>query len=137
MEAAILVDRPVAAGGGGLGFNGGQLFYLAVAACWSNDLYREAATMGIVRKTADGDFPSRAAVCANIDSVSAGSHSSTMSLETTSTWRPLRSRWSRLRALLRPSRSPRLSRQLPPLPRIDRLEQRKTCRSRPRPGPLR
>jgi uncharacterized OsmC-like protein len=30
-----------------VGFNGGQLLYLAVAGCVSNDLYREAATMGI------------------------------------------------------------------------------------------
>jgi putative redox protein len=61
--ASLVVDRPVAAGGGGLGFNGGQLFYLAIAACWSNDLYREAATMGIaldaVAVTVDGDFPER------------------------------------------------------------------------------
>lgn len=60
---AVVVDRPAAAGGGGLGFNGGQLFYLSIAACWSNDLYREAATMGIVldavEVTVDGDFPSR------------------------------------------------------------------------------
>ena len=59
----LTVDRPTAAGGGGLGFNGGQLLYLAIAACWSNDLYREAATMGIqldgVELTVDGDFPSR------------------------------------------------------------------------------
>ena len=56
-------DRPTAAGGGGLGFNGGQLLYLSIAACWSNDLYREAATMGIeldgVEITVDGDFPAR------------------------------------------------------------------------------
>ena len=61
--AALVVDRPVAAGGGGLGFNGGQLFYLSIAACLSNDLYREAATMGIpLRRVAiavDGDFPAR------------------------------------------------------------------------------
>jgi organic hydroperoxide reductase OsmC/OhrA len=59
----LVTDRPTAAGGGGLGFNGGQLFYLAIAACWSNDLYREAATMGIeldgVEITVDGDFPAR------------------------------------------------------------------------------
>jgi putative redox protein len=59
----LTVDRPTAAGGGGLGFNGGQLLYLSIAACWSNDLYREAATMGIeldgVELTVDGDFPSR------------------------------------------------------------------------------
>ena len=59
----LTVDRPGAAGGGGLGFNGGQLLYMSIAACWSNDLYREAATMGIaldgVEITVDGDFPSR------------------------------------------------------------------------------
>jgi len=59
----LTVDRPNAAGGGGLGFNGGQLLYLSIAACWSNDLYREAATLGIeldgVEVTVDGDFPAR------------------------------------------------------------------------------
>jgi putative redox protein len=61
----LTVDRPVAAGGGGSGFSGGQLLYMAIAACWSNDLYREAATMGIgldgVEITVDGDFPARGA----------------------------------------------------------------------------
>jgi organic hydroperoxide reductase OsmC/OhrA len=61
----LTVDRPAAAGGGGLGFNGGQLLYLAIAACWSNDLYREAATMDIeldgVEVAVDGDFPARGA----------------------------------------------------------------------------
>jgi putative redox protein len=59
----LVVDRPAAAGGGGLGFSGGQLLYMSIAACWSNDLYREAATMGIeldgVEITVDGDFPAR------------------------------------------------------------------------------
>lgn len=59
----LVTDRPTAAGGGGLGFNGGQLLYMSIAACWSNDLYREAATMGIelegVEITVDGDFPAR------------------------------------------------------------------------------
>jgi putative redox protein len=59
----LTVDRPAAVGGGGLGFNGGQLLYMSIAACWSNDLYREAATMGIeldgVAITVEGDFPSR------------------------------------------------------------------------------
>jgi putative redox protein len=62
-DFTLTVDRPAAAGGGGLGFNGGQLLYLAIAACWSNDLYREAATMGIeldgVEISVDGDFPAR------------------------------------------------------------------------------
>ncbi|HET8786519.1 MAG TPA: OsmC family protein [Candidatus Limnocylindrales bacterium] len=61
----LVTDRPTEAGGGGLGFNGGQLLYLSIAACWSNDLYREAATMGIelvgVDVTVDGDFPARGA----------------------------------------------------------------------------
>jgi uncharacterized OsmC-like protein len=59
----LVTDRPTAARGGGLGFNGGQLLYLSIAACWSNDLYREAATMGIaldgLEITVDGDFPAR------------------------------------------------------------------------------
>ena len=59
----LVVDRPAGAGGGGLGFSGGQLFYMSIAACWSNDLHREAATMGIaldrVEITVDGDFPAR------------------------------------------------------------------------------
>jgi uncharacterized OsmC-like protein len=61
----LVADRPAAAGGRGLGFSGGQLLYLSVAACVSNDLYREAATMGIaLRRVAvevDGDFPARGA----------------------------------------------------------------------------
>ena len=62
---ALVADRPIAAGGRGLGFNGGQLLYLAVAACVSNDLYREAATRGITLRAVaidvDGDFPARGA----------------------------------------------------------------------------
>jgi putative redox protein len=38
----LVVDRPAEGGGRGLGFNGGQLLYLAVAGCVSNDLFREA-----------------------------------------------------------------------------------------------
>lgn len=43
----LVIDRPVDAGGRGLGFNGGQLLNLAVAGCVSNDLYREATRLGI------------------------------------------------------------------------------------------
>ena len=43
----LIADRPEDAGGGGLGFNGGQLLNLAVAGCVSNDLFREAAARGI------------------------------------------------------------------------------------------
>src|SRR5215216_6214157 len=46
--------------GGGLGFNGGQLLYFAVAGCSSNDLFREARAAGIdlssVRVNVSGDF---------------------------------------------------------------------------------
>jgi putative redox protein len=56
----LVVDRPVEAGGGGKGFNGGQLLYLAVAGCISNDLFREAPALGVelesVRISVDGDF---------------------------------------------------------------------------------
>lgn len=62
----LVADRPAGAGGRGQGFNGGQLLYLAIAACYSNDLYREAAARGVdvrrVAVTVDGDFPGRGAV---------------------------------------------------------------------------
>ncbi|MBJ7594123.1 MAG: OsmC family protein [Candidatus Dormibacteraeota bacterium] len=57
---SVIVDRPIEAGGGGRGFNGGQLLHLAVAGCVSNDLFREAARSGItlsrVVVIVDGDF---------------------------------------------------------------------------------
>ncbi len=56
----LVVDRPVESGGGGKGFNGGQLLNLAVAACVSNDLFREGAKAGIslrrIRVTARSDY---------------------------------------------------------------------------------
>ncbi|HVM31233.1 MAG TPA: OsmC family protein [Candidatus Limnocylindrales bacterium] len=59
----LVADRPASAGGAGRGFSGGQLLYLAIAACISNDLYREAAARGVtlseVSVTVDGDFPAR------------------------------------------------------------------------------
>jgi putative redox protein len=55
----MVVDRPAEAGGGGQGFNGGQVLNLAVAGCVSNHLFREAARSGItlrrVRVTASSD----------------------------------------------------------------------------------
>jgi putative redox protein len=67
----LVVDRPVDAGGGGLGFNGGQLLNLAVAACISNDLFREAARDGIglrrVRVSARSDYGGNPAVSGPID----------------------------------------------------------------------
>src|SRR5262245_29922665 len=62
----LVVDRSANAGGGGVGFNGGQLLYLAVAGCISNDLFREALAEGItlshVRVTVRGDFSGEPAV---------------------------------------------------------------------------
>ena len=56
----LVVDRPADGGGRGIGFNGGQLLYLAIAGCVSNDLFREARAEGIeldrVRVTVRGDF---------------------------------------------------------------------------------
>lgn len=44
----LTVDRPEQAGGMGLGFNGGELLLLAIGGCYCNDLFREAAKLGIV-----------------------------------------------------------------------------------------
>jgi len=44
----LVVDRPADGGGQGLGFNGGQLLYLAIGGCVSNDLFREANARGIL-----------------------------------------------------------------------------------------
>ncbi|HSD49161.1 MAG TPA: OsmC family protein [Actinomycetota bacterium] len=56
----LVVDRPAEGGGGGLGFNGGQLLHLAVAGCISNDMFREAARRDIVLRRvvvrADGGY---------------------------------------------------------------------------------
>jgi uncharacterized OsmC-like protein len=64
-KLTLIADRPVQAGGRGLGFNGGQLLYLSIAACVPNDIYREAERWGLdVRRVAievDGDFPARGA----------------------------------------------------------------------------
>jgi organic hydroperoxide reductase OsmC/OhrA len=67
----LVVDRPTDAGGRGLGFNGGQLLNLAVTACISNDLFREAARAGIelrrVRVTAHSEYGGRPTVSGPID----------------------------------------------------------------------
>jgi putative redox protein len=66
----LTVDRPVAAGGGGRGFNGGELLHLAVAGCVSNDLFREAARRGIelsrVVITANGGYDGQPAASTGI-----------------------------------------------------------------------
>jgi len=56
----VVIDRPADAGGQDLGFNGAELLHLAVAGCVSNDLFREARTLGLrltrVAITARGEF---------------------------------------------------------------------------------
>ena len=63
-QFTLVVDRPTE--GGGLGFNGGQLLYLAVAGYILNDLFREARAAGIglssVRVKVGGDFIGEPAV---------------------------------------------------------------------------
>jgi uncharacterized OsmC-like protein len=67
----LVVDRPGDAGGRGLGFNGGELLYLAIAGCVSNDLFREARATGIaidrVRVVVRGDFAGDPAVSSDIE----------------------------------------------------------------------
>jgi putative redox protein len=66
----LVVDRPADAGGQGLGFNGGQLSYLAIGGCVSNDLFREADARGIrlthVRVRVVGDFGGDPAVSEDV-----------------------------------------------------------------------
>jgi uncharacterized OsmC-like protein len=66
----LVVDRPADAGGQGLGFNGGQLLYLAIGGCISNDLFREAGARGIhltdVRIRVVGEFDGNPAVSQDI-----------------------------------------------------------------------
>ena len=66
----LVVDRPAEGGGRGLGFNGEQLLYLAVAGCISNDLFRDARAAGVelgrVRVKVGGDFVGEPAVSEEI-----------------------------------------------------------------------
>lgn len=51
----LTVDRPEQAGGMGLGFNGAELLLLAIGGCYSNDIFREAAQLGMVIKSVQVD----------------------------------------------------------------------------------
>lgn len=68
---SLVVDRPAASGGGGMGFDGGELLHLAVAGCISNDLFREAAQRGIrltrVRVNVRGEFLGDPPISGGID----------------------------------------------------------------------
>lgn len=56
--------------GFGSSVNGGELLFLALATCYCNDIYREAAKRGIiveqVEVTVEGDFPAEGAAATNI-----------------------------------------------------------------------
>ena len=58
------------ASGYGSGVNGGELLFLALATCYCNDLYREAAKRGIavesVEVTVEGDFGAEGEAAKNI-----------------------------------------------------------------------
>lgn len=45
---ALAIDRTEAGGGLGIGFSGGDLLLLAIGGCYCNDVFREAAKLGIV-----------------------------------------------------------------------------------------
>ena len=66
----VVIDRPADGGGQDLGFNGGELLHLAVAGCVSNDLFREARTMGLeltrVAIQASGEFTGTSQVSGGI-----------------------------------------------------------------------
>lgn len=51
----LTVDRPEQAGGMGLGFNGGELLLLAIGGCYCNDIFREAAKLGMLIKSVQVD----------------------------------------------------------------------------------
>jgi uncharacterized OsmC-like protein len=51
----LTVDRPEQAGGMGLGFSRGELLLLAIGGCYCNDLFREAAKLGMVVKSVQVD----------------------------------------------------------------------------------
>jgi putative redox protein len=46
-DRTLTIDRPQDAGGMGLGYNGGELLFLAIGACYTNDIFREASKRGI------------------------------------------------------------------------------------------
>ena len=61
---------PAGASGRGSGVNGGEFLMLALATCYCNDLYREAAAMGLaidaVEVEAVADFPGPGLAATNI-----------------------------------------------------------------------
>src|SRR5919202_232094 len=64
------ITIPPKSSGPGSSANGGELLFLALATCYCNDIYREAAKRGIVVErvevTVDGDFPAEGAAATNV-----------------------------------------------------------------------
>ena len=56
----LTIDRSQDAGGLGLGYNGGELLFLAIGACYTNDIFREASKRGVnirsVRVDVEGEW---------------------------------------------------------------------------------
>lgn len=67
---ARTLDVPPKSGGRGSSVNGGEFLMLALATCYCNDLYREAARLGIpldaVEVEARADFPGVGLAATNI-----------------------------------------------------------------------
>jgi len=51
----LTIDRPEEAGGRGLAYSGGELLLLALGACYTNDIFREALTRGIAVRSVSVD----------------------------------------------------------------------------------
>src|ERR671932_157940 len=67
LHELMIAPKPA---GFGSSVNGGELLFLALATCYCNDIYREAAKRGIVvervEATVDGDFPAEGAAATNV-----------------------------------------------------------------------
>jgi uncharacterized OsmC-like protein len=69
-ETARSLNIPPKASGFGSSISGGELLFLALATCYCNDLYREAAKQGIlveeVEVEVEGDFPAEGQPAQNV-----------------------------------------------------------------------
>lgn len=69
--ASHSINIPPKAGGNGSSINGGELLFLAMATCYCNDIYREAAKRSITIKRVDveaeGEFGSEGEPARNIN----------------------------------------------------------------------
>lgn len=69
-DAARQLSIPPKASGFGSSVSGGELLFLALATCYCNDLYREAAKQGIlieeIEVEVSGDFPAEGQPAQNV-----------------------------------------------------------------------